>query len=401
MAENQLQYEYILIRFGELSTKGHNRKDFITRLAQNMKQALAGYPDLSFERTHDHIYVHLHGTDPQPVMDIIGHVFGIHSYALAAKTENDIGKIQQAAVAVMTGRAGTFKVKAHRANKNFPLHSDDINRQVAGAILRGCPQVKVDVHDPDYPVVVEVRDEATYVMAETLPGAGGYPVGVGGKAMLMLSGGIDSPVAGYLAMKRGLRIEAIHYASQPYTSPQAVEKVRKLASLISRYQGQIKVHVVPFTQIQLAIYQNCDEPYAITIMRRMMFRLAQRLAAQRDCLALVTGESVGQVASQTLESMDVINKVVDIPVIRPVVTYDKLEIIAMAEKLGTYQTSILPFEDCCTIFAPKNPVTKPHLDKVLRMEAGFEWEPLLQQALAATESTYIGPDYGSGKVDIL
>ncbi len=396
----QLQYEYILIRFGELSTKGRNRKDFITRLSQNMKQALTGFPVLNFEKTHDHIYVHLNGTDPQPVMEIIGHVFGIRSFALAARCENDIEKIQQTALSVMADKSGTFKIKAHRANKSFPLHSDDINRQVAGCLLHNCPLLKVDVHNPDYQVIVEVRNEATYIMAQTYLGLGGYPVGVGGKAMLMLSGGIDSPVAGYLAMKRGLRLEAIHFASQPYTSQQAVEKVKQLASQLSRYQGHIRLHIIPFTELQLAIYDHCDESYAITIMRRMMFRLAQMLAEKYRCLAIVTGESVGQVASQTLESMDVINKVVDIPVIRPVVTYDKLEIIGLAEKLQTYSTSILPFEDCCTIFDPKNPVTKPHLDKVLRYEQGFDWQPLLERAAADEQMVVIDPSFGNSEVDI-
>lgn len=396
----KLVYEYILIRFGELSTKGRNRKDFIIRLAQNMKQALAGFPALNFEKTHDHIYVHLNGTEPQPVMDIIGQVFGIRSYALAVKCANDISAIQNAAVSVMADKVGTFKIKAHRADKNFPLHSDGINRAVATAILKSYPQLKVDVHNPDYPVVVEVRNEATYIMAETFVGLGGYPVGVGGKAMLLLSGGIDSPVAGWLAMKRGLRLEAIHFASQPYTSQQAIDKVKQLAGKLSGHQGHIRVSIVPFTELQLAIYEHCDESYAITIMRRMMFRLAQMTAEKYSCLALVTGESVGQVASQTLESMDVINKVVDIPVIRPVVTYDKLEIIALAEKLDTYNTSILPFEDCCTIFDPKNPVTKPHLDKVLKQEASFDWQPLLQRAFEGITPVIINPQTAQEDIDI-
>lgn len=387
-----VNYEYILVRFGELSTKGKNKKDFIKRLNDNISLALKDFDKLTYERTRDHIYIHLHGTNPFLLVPILQKVFGIRSVAPTIKVENDIDKIIEASKQVMADKEGTFKVITRRINKKFPIHSDDVNRRVASGVLREYDgHIHVDVHEPKYPLIVEIREEATYIMAETFICAGGYPVGVGGKGMLMLSGGIDSPIAGYLANKRGVQIECIHYASMPYTSEQALNKVKELTRIISCYQGGIKLHIINFTPTQLAIYKNCDEEYAITIMRRMMYRLAERLATQRKCLAIINGESIGQVASQTLESMNVINDVTNMPIIRPLVTYDKLEIISLAEKVGTYETSILPYEDCCTIFTPKNPVTKPHLDKVLAQEKRFDFEPLLQEALDSYETIVIYP----------
>ena len=396
-----LRYEYILVRFGELSTKGKNKKDFIKRLAVNMQQALRDYPDLKFERTRDHVYIHLNGTDPFELAPVLKNVFGLRSFAPTLKVENDIEKIVEAAYEVMKSKKGTFKVITKRANKRFPIHSDEVNRAAASRILKNCPDLKVDVHEPDYSLIIEIREEATYVMADTIMGLGGYPVGVGGKAMLMLSGGIDSPVAGYLTMKRGVEIECIHYASMPYTSQEALNKVKELARIISSYQGKIKLHIVPFTDLQLAIYNNCDEEYAITLMRRMMYRLAERVAKENNCLAIVNGESIGQVASQTLESMGVINAVTNMPVIRPVVTYDKLEIIDLAVKINTYETSILPYEDCCTIFTPKNPVTKPHIHKVEKQEAMFDFEPFIEEAIKNTETITIYPTTTFDEIDIL
>jgi len=397
-----LQYEYILVRFGELSTKGKNKKDFIKRLTVNMQRALEGFPELSFERTRDHVYIHLNGTDPEAVKPVLKDVFGIRSFSPTLKVENTMEAMVRAGREIMADKKGTFKVITKRANKKFEHHSDEVNRAVAGEVLRTyAPDLKVDVHEPDYSLIVEIRDDATYVMAETVLGLGGYPVGVGGRALLMLSGGIDSPVAGYLTMKRGVEIECIHYASMPYTSQEALNKVKELARLISRYQGRIKLHIVPFTETQLAIYKYCDEEYAITIMRRMMYRIAEKIAEKNGCLAVVNGESIGQVASQTLESMQVINETIKTPVIRPVVTYDKLEIIDLAEKIGTYETSILPYEDCCTIFTPKNPVTKPHLQKVMKQEEKFDWLPLIEEAIDKTEDILIYPTTVFEETDIL
>ena len=382
----ELVYDHILVRYGELSTKGKNRKDFIRRLTTNIKKALSGFDALTYEQTFDRIYIHLHGTPFEEVSPILKEVFGISSFSPTLKVESDLEVIKEAALNVVRNTEGkTFKMETRRHDKKFPYRSDDINRGCAGRILHNTDW-KVDVHNPDLHLKVEVRENATYIMPTVVQGAGGYPTGIGGKAMLLLSGGIDSPVAGYLTMKRGIEIEAVHFSSPPYTSDLAKGKVLDLASQISVYQGQIKVHVVPFTDLQLAIYENCNESYAITIMRRMMVRIADRLAQRRNCMALVTGESVGQVASQTLNSMQTINDVTTMPILRPVVTYDKLEIIDVAKKINTYETSILPYEDCCTIFTPKNPVTKPTIKRAVEMESHYDFEPLIEKCLDEIET---------------
>lgn len=399
----KLQYEYLLIRFGELNTKGKNKNDFIKQLAVNIKLALNEYPDLHYQRTRDHIYVLLNGEDPYKIIEILQKVFGIRSIQPCLKVENNIDEIVEGVRKLMADKKGTFKISTRRVNKKFEHHSDEVNRLCASAVLRNYDQnLQVDVHDPNYKVIVEIREEATYVMAENFLGAGGYPVSVGGKAILMLSGGIDSPVAGYLTMKRGVEIECIHYASMPYTSQAALDKVKKLAEILAPYQGRIRLHVVPFTDIQLEIYRRCNHSYAITLMRRMMYRLADGLCERRGALAIVNGESVGQVASQTLESISVINEVTNRPVLRPLVTYDKLEIIDIANRIGTYETSILPYEDCCTIFNPENPVTRPKLAKVLKEESFLDFQPLLEAALDNIETLIIYPAKETGEdIDIM
>ncbi|MEF9968417.1 MAG: tRNA uracil 4-sulfurtransferase ThiI, partial [Longicatena sp.] len=284
----------------------------------------------------------------------------------------------------------TFKIDTRRSYKLFPMMSDEINRSVAGEILRNT-DLKVNVKTPELRIQIELHEEDTYIMTGRVQGSGGYPVGVGGKALVMLSGGIDSPVASYLTMKRGVAIECIHYASPPYTSQAAQDKVLDLARLIASHQGHIRVHIIPFTDLQLAIYKNCDESYAITIMRRMMYRIAQKVSEKQNCLAIVNGESIGQVASQTLESMRTINIVTQMPIIRPVACLDKLEIIDLAKKIDTYETSILPFEDCCTIFTPKNPVTKPTIKKAEFNEGRFDYETLLNECVEKMESIDVYP----------
>ena len=385
------RYDHILIRYGELSLKGKNRNVFIRQLRENIKKALKSFSSLEIESQHDRMYIYLKEEDPAKVADVLSRVFGISSFSFAVKVDSDIDAIVDACMQTLDlEKEQTFKVAARRSDKNFPIISDQINRIVAGAILKNS-HWKVDVHHPDYKIVIEVHQNATYIMTDRMTGAGGYPVGVGGKAMVLLSGGIDSPVAAYLMMKRGVRIECIHFASPPYTSENAQQKVLDLASLISAYQGDLLVHVVPFTNLQLAIYQNADESYAITLMRRMMMRIAKGLAQKRKALALATGESIGQVASQTLESMVAINSVVDIPMIRPLVCMDKVEIIELSKKIGTYDTSILPYEDCCTIFTPKNPVTKPRVDRCVKYEESFDFESLVQDCIQNTESIWIHP----------
>lgn len=389
--QNKIVYNHILVRFGELSTKGKNKKDFIKRLLTNVKNALREFPALQYERTHDRLYIMLNGEDPNLVSEHLQKVFGISSFSFAIRTESDIEEMKAIALRVaQESDAKTFKIEARRSFKRFPMISDEINRELAGEILRNT-ELKVNVKTPELRIQVEVHEEDTYIMIGKIPGAGGYPVGVGGKALVMLSGGIDSPVASYLTMKRGVAIECIHYASPPYTSKAAQDKVLDLARAVAPYQGHIRVHVIPFTDLQLAIYKNCDESYAITIMRRMMYRIAERVCAKQNCLAIVNGESIGQVASQTLESMQTINCVTQMPVIRPVACMDKLEIIDISKAIHTYDISIQPFEDCCTIFTPKNPVTKPTVKRAERLEARFDYEALIEECIEKMESIDVYP----------
>ena len=384
-------YNHILIRYGELSLKGKNRNSFIKQLLQNVKKALADFPNLEYQKQHDRMYIYLHGEDSEKVSQILASVFGISSFSLAVKVDSDIDEIVKAAKeSVDLKEYHTFKVAARRSDKMFPYISDQINRKIATEILKNSDW-KVDVHNPDVKIVVEVHRDATYIMTDRIQGAGGYPVGVGGKAMVLLSGGIDSPVASYLMMKRGVHIEAIHFAAPPYTSQNAQDKVLKLASMISGYQGELIVHVVPFTNLQLAIYQHADESYAITLMRRMMMRIADGLAKKRHAQAIATGESVGQVASQTLESMQTINDVTNMPILRPVVCMDKVEIINLARSIGTYETSILPYEDCCTIFDPKNPATKPRIDRCEKYEQRWDWQSMVQDCIDNCEDLVVRP----------
>ncbi len=380
-----VKYDTVLIRYGELSTKGKNRKDFITRLYHNIKYALRDYPNLTYQKTHDRIYIKLNDENTDEIADKLKRVFGISSFSFTDKVESDIEAIKETCLRIAKeSNKKTFKMMAKRHDKSFPMISDEINRACAGNILHNT-DLTVDVHNPELLIRVEIHEKYTYITSDKIKGAGGYPAGINGKVLLLLSGGIDSPVAAYELMKRGLYVEAIHFASPPYTSQAARDKVLKLAEMVSEYQGSMKVHVVNFTDIQLEIYKAAGDPYAITIMRRMMYRLAERIAKENHCLALGTGESVGQVASQTLESIAVINETISIPVLRPLVCFDKVEIIDLARKIGTYETSILPFEDCCTIFDPKNPVTHPTSEKSLHYESLFDYETKLQEAIATQE----------------
>lgn len=384
-----MTYDHIMVRFGELSTKGKNKKDFIRVLANNIKNALRDFSNVSIETRFDHIYVVLNGNDPEPIIEVLQDVSGIHSLSLVYKTDPDIENLKKVSLELIQKEEGqTFKVKAKRADKSYPIISEDIIRHVAGVILANT-NLKVDVHNPDILLSIEIRQEGAYVFIKTYPAAGGYPLGVGGKIMHMLSGGIDSPVAAYLLMRRGIKIECIHFASPPYTNVGVIEKLKDLLSKLNKYQPEIRLNIIPFTKIQEEIYRNADESYVITIMRRMMFRLADRLAHRRRCPAISSGESVGQVASQTLESMYTINEVTSLPVLRPVVTMDKVDIIKLARKIDTYDISIRPFEDCCTIFAPKSPKTKPSLEKAKEFEEKFDYESLINEALDHVEVIYV------------
>ena len=387
-----IQYDHIMIRFGELSTKGKNKIDFIKVLGANIKHALKDFSDLEIEIRRDHIYIKLNDQDYEPIITRLQDVSGIRSMSLVYRGSKEIDDIKKSALELIRQEKGnTFKVKVKRSDKQYPIHSEEITRIVAGEILRNT-DLKVDVHNPDILLSIDVRTEACYIFAATYLGAGGYPLGVGGKSMHMLSGGIDSPVAAYLLMKRGVMVECIHFASPPYTQAGVIYKLEDLLHKLNRYQPKIRLHIVPFTKIQEAIYENVDESYCITLMRRMMFRLADRLAHRRKCPVISSGESIGQVASQTLISMNVINAVTNMPIIRPCATMDKLEIIKISEKIDTYEISIRPYEDCCTIFTPVAPKTMPHLDEVIEYEKKFDYESLIQEALNNVEVKFLSED---------
>lgn len=391
-----MESNHILVRFGELTTKGKNRKTFIRQLYRNTKEILHEFDNLKYDLSFDRLYIFLNGEDPKAVCQKLQTVFGIHSFSLCYKVESDLERIKEVCLDIIEKNQGqTFKIQTKRNDKDYPLHSQDINRAIAGYIFHHTTkELKVDVHQPDILIKVELRKEYTYVMDNVIKGAGGYPVGIGGKALLMLSGGIDSPVAGYLTLKRGVDIECIHYASPPYTNELAREKVLDLVDVLRHYtHNRIVVHIVPFTDLQLAVYEHCDESYAMTIMRRMMYRIAEGVAKNYHCLAIVNGESIGQVASQTLESMSVINEVINMPVLRPVACMDKLEIIDIAEKIKTYSISIRPHEDCCTIFTPKQPATKPKSYKAKALEENWDFESMVQECIDHCEDIIIDHTY--------
>ena len=384
-----MKYDYIMVRFGELSTKGKNKKDFISVLYLNIKHALKDFSSLKFETRYDHIYIKLNDEDVDSVVNRLKDVSGIQALSLVARVPNDIEEIKKGALEFIKQVEGkTFKVKVKRGNKRFEMNSEEITRAVAPVILKNT-DLKVDVHNPDIMLNIEVRDEGTYIFTESVKGAGGYPLGVAGKSMHMLSGGIDSPVAAFLMMKRGITIECIHFASPPYTQEAVIYKLEDLLRKLNRYQPKIRLNIVPFTKIQEAIYDNVPESYCITLMRRMMYRLADKLARRRNCPVISNGESVGQVASQTLQSIATINEVTNTPIIRPCATLDKLEIIEISKRIDTYEISIRPYEDCCTIFTPKAPKTNPKLRDVKEFEEKFEWESLLNEAIANIEVKYI------------
>lgn len=388
--------DHILVRFGELTTKGKNRKLFIRKLLKNTKEILHDYSALEYELTYDRLYIYLNEENTEEVTDKLKTIFGIHNFSLCYKVEHDLEKAKEVVTYIIDHDEGnTFKIDTKRHDKSYPKNSIEMNKEIAGYVFHHTTkELSVDVHNPDILVRVEYRKDAIYIMDNMIPGAGGYPVGIGGKALLMLSGGIDSPVAGYLTMKRGVDIECIHYASPPYTNEMAREKVLDLVNVLKDYtHGSIKVHIVPFTDLQLSVYDHCDESYAMTVMRRMMYRIAEGVAKKNDCLAIVNGESIGQVASQTLESMNTINQVITTPVIRPVACMDKLEIIKIAEKIGTYDISIRPFEDCCTIFTPHNPATKPKAYKAEGYEAEWDFASEVQKCIDHTETIIINSKY--------
>ncbi|GGE52176.1 putative tRNA sulfurtransferase [Pullulanibacillus camelliae] len=387
-----MKYDTLIIRYGEIALKGRNRKSFYDTLYDRVREQLLDLKDIKLKKRFDHIEVVLNGMDYQQVADRIRHVFGIQSMRVAITVDNDLESIHSGALRVIKEEEhiATFKVSARRKNKDYPMTSKDLNYSVGSFILKNTENVTVDVHHPDMNLQIEVLEDTTRIYGKVIKGAGGLPVGSAGKVMLMLSGGIDSPVAGYMMMRRGATVEAIHFHSPPYTNDRAKQKVLDLAAALQKFGGRLKLHVVPFTNAQIAIRDRMPENYRMTIMRRMMLRIAERLAVKREALGIATGESLGQVASQTLESMNTINEVTNYPVFRPLVSTDKVDIIEIAKNIGTYDISIRPYEDCCTIFLPKAPKTKPKREQANRFEKNLPIEELMEEALAGVETIDVG-----------
>ena len=386
----------ILIRYGELSTKGRNKKMFTQKLASNIKKALVDFPQVKVIPDYDFMYLDLHEAPEEAVIEKVKPIFGIQSISPVYIVEKDMEVAKKVVLDLLSQEdleGKTFKIMTKRSDHTFEMDTNQINLFLGDAVLEAFPDIKVQLKQPDITVRIDVRREHLMVSLKTIPGAGGLPVGTSGRVMLMLSGGIDSPVAGYLAMKRGMEIQCVHFASPPYTSPQALEKTKLLAAKIARFGGSIQFLTVPFSRIQEEIKKSVPEAYLMTIMRRFMLRITDELRKNAKALAIANGESVGQVASQTLESMVAINDVSNTPIIRPVATMDKLDIIKVAEEIDTFELSIQPFEDCCTVFAPPSPKTKPKLEKARQYEARLDVEGLIKEAVEGTVIEEITANY--------
>lgn len=386
--------EMFLLKMGEIVLKGLNRSTFEGKLHSNLNRRLKPYGKFKIRLLQSTVYVEPEDDDcdMDGAWEACGKVFGIINMCRSRGCEKDLDAIFSACQAYLgedIAAARSFKVESKRADKRFPLNSIQISQEIGGRLAEAYPQVEVDVHHPEYTVYVEVREDKAYVHGPAEPGAGGLPVGSSGKTALLLSGGIDSPVAGYMMARRGAELECVHFFSYPYTSERAKEKVLDLARIMTRYCGRLTVHVVPFTKIQEEIRDKCPEEFFTLIMRRMMMRIAEGLARKLGCMSLTTGESLGQVASQTMQAMMVTNSVCSLPVFRPVVGLDKEEIITMARKIDTMETSILPYEDCCTVFTPKHPKTRPNLSEIEKAEAQMDIEDLVKEAVEGTEPVRI------------
>lgn len=388
----------ILVRYGEILLKGLNRPVFENKLISNIKRAIHKLGKVSIIKSQARIYIEPEeeNYDFDEALSLLSKVFGIVSVSPVWKIDSSFESIKEYSLRMVKDlikREGykTFKVETKRGNKRFPMDSPEISRELGGHILSNVPELSVDVKKPDFILYVEVR-EFTYIYSEIIPAVCGMPIGSNGKSMLLLSGGIDSPVAGWMIAKRGVEIEAVHFYSYPYTSERAKEKVIELAKILASYCYKINLHIVPFTDIQLEINEKCPHEELTIVMRRVMMQIAEMIAKKTGALALVTGESVGQVASQTIESLAVTNAVVSLPVFRPLIGMDKNEVIDIARKIGTFETSILPYEDCCTVFVAKHPSTKPKLDKILLSESKLDIEELINKAVENTEVLTITKD---------
>lgn len=371
----------IIVFYGELSTKGKNIMDFIRLLGKNIKESLKDF-NLTYDIKKDHIYIHLQNENITEITHRLKKVPGILSFSIATKVDKNMDEIKKEADRQYKEISpSTFKIDCKRVDKEFPLHSDDINRQVGGHILKNNPDSKVDVHHPELLLHITIREEGCYIYGYKIKGLGGYPLGIQGKCLSLLSGGIDSPVSLYLLMKRGIKVEAIHFMAPPYTSNMVIDKIKDLLSVLNDYQSSIRLYLVNFTELEKKIYEVAGPSYLVTIMRRMMMRISSIIAKRNNDLILATGESIGQVASQTLSSISVIDPTSSLAVIRPLATYDKTDIISLAQQIGTYEISIRPYEDCCTIFPIKDPVTHPDIKTVLKIEESFPYEEMIKQCV--------------------
>ncbi len=371
----------ILIKYGELTTKKDNRKVFVNILYNNILNKLHDV-NINIHKDMSRMYIEFNEKDLDYILDKMNKIFGIYAYTVAYKVETNIEKIDNTILNLLPNiDFKTFKVETKRSDKSFPIESTEFSKRIGGLILKNKDNIKVDVHNPEITFHVEIRSDFTYIYFKDYIGAGGYPVGTQGKGLLMLSGGIDSPVAGYLAMKRGISIDCVYFEAIPHTSIEARNKVIDLSKKLLAYTNNINLYIVPFTEIQEAIYKNVLNTYVITIMRRMMYRIMEKLVKKYHAHVIINGESIGQVASQTLTSMEVINNVTNLPVIRPVACLDKLEIIDISKKIDTYDISILPYEDCCTVFVPRHPVINPNLDICVNEEKKFDYEKMIDDTI--------------------
>jgi len=396
-----MKYDRILIRYGELSTKGRNRSKFIEKLSNSIRGALHEFPNVSIKSDRDRTYIILNDEDGKQISERLKGVFGIQSYSPVIKTGKDLNEMKDAVLELFKKvhtEGQTFKITTKRADKTYFMDTGELNHAFGSHILQNIPNLKVDVRKPDINMQIEIRSEAAYISCETYKGAGGLPAGSSGKAMLMLSGGIDSPVAGYLSLKRGLEVEGVHFFSPPFTSERSKQKVLDIAEKLAELNGHFMLHIVPFTEIQQIIQKQIPENYTMTTTRRLMLRITDAIRKKQEGLAIVTGESLGQVASQTLESMYAINEVTNTPILRPLIMMDKSDIVQIAQSIETHEISIRPFEDCCTIFVPASPKTKPKKEKVIYYESYFDFEPYIQTAVDNIESILIKPQK---KVDAL
>lgn len=395
-----MQYDHLLVRYGELTLKGTNRKMFVNQLKDNVKRALIPLSGYHVKGKRDRMYIELSPeADINEIIQRLSKVYGIKSISPVIKIDKNEEKINQSAIQLSQDfeKGSTFKVDVKRVDKSFRLDTYELQRQVGGAILKENNNITVNVKNPDYEIKIEVRMDAIYIYEKVIAGAGGLPVGTGGKTLLMLSGGIDSPVAGIEVMKRGVTVEAIHFHSPPFTSEKAKDKVIELTRILAERVGPIKLHLVPFTEIQKQINKVVHPRYTMTSTRRMMMRISDKVVHQINANAIVNGENLGQVASQTLKSMYAINHVTATPVLRPLLTLDKEDIIKKAKELGTFETSNQPYEDCCTIFTPKNPVTEPDFDKVIKYESVFNFDEMIENAVENIETLTIDQNYKSAK----